>query len=197
MISLITTFVTEKIVAILTVTLVAVAAVPTTLVLTTEHQTDEALQQQAVVLQLAEGQQQIVLVKAVKKAGDDLIVKLQNAETSCNTQVTQVVTTSKINPGKIQSQLAQAKTEIHGSVAPFIAQLQKHEDHFAHLAVITPEDEEDELGQIQLIGITALGGTGTTGVVTVTCGTVVIEIQMVIKVIVIQVPVVVHREGDD
>jgi len=190
MITLITTFVTEKIVAILTVTLVAVAVVPTTLVLTTEHQTTVVLQQQ-------EDQQQVVLIKAVKKAGDNLIVKLQNTESSCTTQVTQLVAASKIAPGKIQSQLAQAKTQIHGSVAPFVAQIQKDEDHFAHLAVITPEDEEDELGQIQLIEITALGGNGTVGVVTVTCQTVVIEIQVVIQVIVIQVPVVVHREGDD
>ncbi|HEY8678549.1 MAG TPA: hypothetical protein VIN39_07950 [Candidatus Dormibacteraeota bacterium] len=192
MITLVTTFITEKIVAIITVSLVAVAVVPTTLVLTTDHGT-------AVVLQQQEDQQQVVLIAAVKKAGDGLIVKLQNAETSCNSQVTQVVTASKVAPGKVQSQLAQAKTQLHGSVAPFIAQIQKDEDHFAHLAVITPEDEEDELGQIQLIGITSLGGTGTTGVVTVTCGTVVIEIQQIIQVIVIQERVgIVHRqEGDD
>ena len=184
MITLITTFVTEKIVAILTVTLVAVAAVPTTLVLTTEHQTTVVLQQQ-------EDQQQVVLIAAVKKAGDDAIVKLQSTESSCNIQVTQLVATSKIAPGRIQSQLAQAKSQIHGSVAPFVAQIQKDEDHFAHLAVITPEDEQDELGQIQVIEITALGGTGTTGVVTITCQTVVIEIQTVIKVIVLEHP------GDD
>lgn len=182
MITLITTFVTEKIVAILTVTLVAVAAVPTTLVLTTEQQTTVVLQQQA-------DQQNVVLISAVKKAGDGLIVKLQNTESSCDTQVIQLVANSKIAPGKIQSKLALAKLQLHGSVAPFIAQIQKEQDRFAHLAVITPEDEQDELGQIQLIEITALGGNGTVGVVTVTCQTVVIEIQTVI--------VVVERGGDD
>ena len=179
MFTLITTFVTEKIVAILTVTLVAVAAVPTTLVLTTEHQTTVILQQQ-------EDQQQVVLITAVKKAGDDLIVRLQNSENSCNAQVTQLVVTSKINPGKVQSQLAQAKLEIHQSVAPFIAQIQKQEDNFAHLAVISPEDEQAELGQIQLIGFTAIGGNGTVGVVTVTCQTVVVEIQLVIHIVVVE-----------
>ncbi len=179
MFTLITAFVTEKIVAILTVTLVVVAAVPTTLVLTTEHQTTVILQQQ-------EDQQQVVLVTAVKKAGDAVILKLQNTESSCNAQVTQLVAASKVAPGKIQSQLAQAKLQLHGSVAPFIAQIQKDEDHFAHLAVITPEDEEDELGQIQLIEITALGGTGTVGVVTVTCQTVVVQIQLVIHIVVVE-----------
>ena len=95
MFTVITTFVTEKIVALLTVSLVAVAAVPTALILTTDEQTQVIVQQQ-------EGQQQIVLVKSVKKAGDDLIVKLQNAEDSCNTQVTGLVTAAKLNPGKIQ-----------------------------------------------------------------------------------------------
>ncbi len=185
MITLITTWITEKIVTVLTVSLVAVAAVPTTLVLTTELQTTVVVQQQ-------QATQQIVLITAVKKAGDDVILKLQTAETSCSTQVTQIVATSKVAPGKVQSQLAQAKTQIHGSVAPFIAQIQKDEDHFAHLSVITPEDEEAELGQIQLISVTALGNSQIVGVVTVTCQSVIVYIQEVIQVVVIT-----HREGYD
>lgn len=182
MITLITAWVTERIVTVLTVTLVAVAAVPTTLVLTTEHQVTVTIQQQG-------DAQKLVLVKTVNKAGDDLILKLQNAESSCNTQVIQVVTTSKVNPGKIQSQLAQAKTEIHASVAPFIAAIQQHEDHFAHLAVISQQDEDDELAQIQQIQLTAFGDGQTTGVVTITCQ---IEIKLVIQVV-----VTVHLEGGD
>ena len=187
MFTVITTFVTEKIVALLTVSLVAVAAVPTALILTTDEHTQVVLQQQ-------EGQQQIVLVKSVKKAGDDLIVKLQNAENSCNTQVTGLVTAAKLNPGKIQSQLAQAKTTIHGSVAPYIAQLKQHEQEFAEKSDLTDEDEQDELAKIHEIEIIALGANGTTGTVTVTCQTVTIQIKLIIQVTVVQLD---KHHGDD
>lgn len=174
MITLITSWVTEKIVAIFTVSLVAVAAVPTTLILTTEHQVTVTVQQQ-------QTQTQVVLIKAVKEAGDDLIVKLQNAEASCNTQVTTVVATAKIDPGKIQSQLARAKTQIHGSVAPLIVAIQKDEDDFAKLSLVTPEDEENELEHLQQIAIIALGdGKTMTGTVTVTCQIVIVEIQVIV-----------------
>ncbi len=190
MITLITAWVTERIVTVVTVTLVAVAAVPTTLVITTEHHVDVVLQQQG-------DAQKVVLIQAVKKAGDSLIVKLQNAESSCTTQVTQLVSTSKVAPGRIQSQLARAKAQLHGSVAPFIAAVQRDEDHIAHLDEISEQDEQDELAQIQLIEITALGNTQTVGVVTINCQTVVVEIKQVIQVIVLQ-PVVVNGgdEGD-
>lgn len=186
--TLITTFVTEKIVVLLTVSLVAVAAVPTALILTTDEQT-------AVVLQQQQGEQQIVLVKSVQKAGDDAIVKLENAENSCNTQITGLVTAAKLNPGKIQSQLAQAKTTIHGSVAPYIAQLKEREQEFAAKTELSDEDEQNELNEIQQIEIIALGGNGTTGTVTVTCQTVTIQIKLVIQVTVVQVER--EHEGDD
>jgi len=179
MITLITAWVTEKIVAIMTISLVAVAAVPTTLVLTTEHQTTVVLQQQ-------EQQQAIVLIATVKKAGNDLIVKLQSAGTDCTNQVTQVVATSKVAPGSIQSQVAQANLQIKGSIAPFIAAAQQEQIRFAKLAVITPEDEESALEHVKLISVTALGAPQTQGVVTITCQTIVIQIQQTIKVIVLQ-----------
>lgn len=189
MITVITTWVTEKIVAIFAVSLVAVAAVPTTLVLTTEHHVTVTLQQQ-------ERQQQVVLVSTVKKTGDDLIVKLQSAEDSCNTQVSNVAST---HAGELQTQLASAKTQIHGSIAPFVAAVRQSEDHFAHLAVITPEDEEQELAHLQVISIMALGNGQTGGVVTVTCGSVVVQIQTVIQIVVIKVvpvPCVPHTQTE-
>jgi len=73
MITIITTWVTEKIVAVITVTVVAVAAVPTTLILTTEHNVTVTVTQQQL-------QTRTVLIQTVKTAGDELIVKLQNAE---------------------------------------------------------------------------------------------------------------------
>jgi ribosomal protein L18 len=161
---------------VLTVTLVSVAAVPTVLVLTTEHQTTVILQQQ-------DKQQQVVLVSAVKKAGDDLIVKLTSAETSCNTQVGQMVAARNVAPGLIQTQLNQAKSQVHASVAPLLTTIQQRKADFAKLAVVTPRDEEDELGQFQQIEILAFGTTKTTGVVTVNCQSVVLTIQQVIVIV--------------
>ena len=189
MFTVITTFVTEKIVALLTVSLVAVAAVPTALILTTDEHT-------AVVLQQQQGEQQIVLVKSVQKAGDDAIVKLQSAEDTCNTQINGLVTAAKLNPGKIQSQLAQAKTTIHGSVAPYIAQLKEREQEFQAKTDLSDEDEQNELNEIQQIEIIALGDNGTTGTVTLTCQTVTVQIKLVIQVTVVQV-VKTEHEGDD
>ncbi len=189
MITLITAWVTEKIVAIMTVSLVAVAAVPTTLVLTTEHQTTVVVQQQ-------EQQQAIVLITAVKKAGDALIVKLQSAGTDCTNQVTQVVATSKVTPGSVQSQVAQAKLQIKGSVAPFIAEAQQEQARVAKLTLITPEDQEIALAHLKLIGVTALGAPQATGVVTITCQTIVIQIQQTIQVIVLQAKIANLKVGD-
>jgi hypothetical protein len=179
--TLITAWVTEKIVAVMTISLVAVAAVPTTLVLTTEHQTTVVLQQQ-------QQQQQIVLIATVKKAGDDLVIKLQSAGTACTNQVTQLVATSKVTPGSVQSQVAQANLQIKGSIAPFIAATQQEQIRFAKMAVITPEDEESELEHLKLISVTALGAPQIVGVVTITCQTVVIEVQQIIEVIVVKEP---------
>lgn len=173
MITLITTWVTEKIVAVFTVTLVAVAAVPTTLVLTTEHQVTVTVQQQV-------QQQRVVVIQTVKKAGDDLIVKLQNAETSCNTQVTQLVSASTVQTANLQTHLVSAKAQIHGSITPFIAAIRQSEERFANLTVLTADDEENELNNLQLISITALGDGQASGVVIVTCQTVVVEIKVIV-----------------
>ena len=133
----------------------------------------------------------LVLIQTVKKSGDDLIVNLQAAGTSCENQVNQLVTTSKVAPGRIQAQLARGKAQIQGSITPFIVQVQKEEDHFAKLAVITPDDVDRALAEIQLIRI---GTPQVAGVVTVTCQTVVLEIKVTIEVIVIKT---IHHEDDD
>src|SRR5207253_8990760 len=113
---------------------------------------------------------------------------------SGKTQVSQLVAGSKGNPGLLQAELAPARTQLHGSVAPFVAAVAKHADHVAHLDEVSGQDEQDELSQIQLIEITALGAGQTAGVVTVTCQTVVVEIKLVIQV---NVTVTVHKSGGE
>jgi hypothetical protein len=197
MFTLLTTWISQRIITVTAVSVLTVAAVPTTLVIVShdDHKTTVA------VVQPVGAQQKVVLVAAVKKAGDAVIAQLNNAESSCNGTVTTTVSTAKVAPGKIQSQLARAKTQIHGSVAPFIAAVQKDEDRFAHLTVVTPQDEENELKEISLIQLTALGDGHTAGTVTITCQTVVITIQETITITITPAPVCpptkTERDDDD
>lgn len=177
---LLTTWISQRIITVTAISVLTVAAVPTTLVIVShdDHNT-------IAIVQPADDKQKLVLVAAVKKAGDAVIVKLNNAESSCATQVTQTVSTSKV-AAKVQSQLAKAKTELRDGTNVFVAAVQKDEDRFAHLAVITPQDEENELAELNLIQIVALGDGHSTGTITITCQTVLITIQETIQITVIQ-----------
>ncbi|GAC1479861.1 MAG: hypothetical protein PVSMB9_03970 [Candidatus Dormibacteria bacterium] len=194
MFTLLTTWISQRIITVTAVSVLTVAAVPTTLVIVSNDDQKTTV----AVVQPVSAQQKVVLVAAVKKAGDSVIAKLNNAESSCGTTVTQTVAASKVAPGKIQSQLAKAHTQLHGSVSPFIAAIQKDEDRFAHLTVVTPQDEENELSEINLIELTALGDGHSTGTITITCQMVVVTIQETIQITVTQVTCPPSRhEGDD
>ncbi|HEV2013088.1 MAG TPA: hypothetical protein VGR77_04295 [Candidatus Dormibacteraeota bacterium] len=181
MFTLLTTWISERIITVTAVSVLTVAAVPTTLIIVShdDHNT-------VAVIQPADAHSKVVLVSAVKKAGDDLITKLNTAETGCGTQVTQTVAASKVAPAKLQTQLVKAKSEIHGSVAPLVAAIKSDEDRFAHLTFMTPQDEENELAQFNSIAIIALGDGHSTGTVTVTCQTVLITITETIQITIIQ-----------
>jgi hypothetical protein len=182
MFTLLLTWVSERIITVTAVSVVAVAAVPTTLVLVSSGDHNNTT---IAVVQPADDHSKAILVGAVKKAGDSLIAKLNTAESGCTTQVTQTVGSSKVAAG-VQKQLTIAKSEIHGSVAPIVAAIKSDEDHFAHLKFVTPQDEENELNDLNLIEVIALGNGHSTGTVTVTCQTVMITIQETIQITVIQ-----------
>jgi hypothetical protein len=178
---LLTTWISERIITVTAVSVLTVAAVPTTLIIVShdDHNT-------VAVIQPADAHSKVVLVSAVKKAGDDLITKLNTAESGCGTQVTQTVAASKVAPAKLQTQLVKAKSQIHGSVAPLVAAIKSDEDRFARLTFMTPQDEENELVQFNTIAIVALGDGHSTGTVTVTCQTVLITITETIQITIIQ-----------
>lgn len=180
MITLITTWVTERIITVITVTLLTVAAVPTTLVLVTQHHGDEDTR--------------VVVIQAVKDEGHRTITLLQNAEASCTSQITTVVTTYQEagTAPKVQTAVTQGTGQVHASVATFILAVQKEEDEIDKITVVTPEIEHTLLDQIHTIQVVALGDGHTVGVVTITCETVVIRIQEVIEIVVIH-----HIEDDD
>jgi len=181
MFTILTAWISERIITVTAVTVLTVAAVPTTLIIVShdDHNT-------VAIIQPADEHSKIVLVSAVKKAGDDLILRLNTAESGCTTQVTQTVAASKLAPAKLQTQLVKAKSQIHGSVAPLVAAIKSDEDRFAHLTFVTPQDEENELAEFNTIAIIALGNGQSTGTITVTCQTVLITITETIQITIIQ-----------
>ena len=180
MFTILTTWISERIITVTAVSVLTVAAVPTTLIIVShdDHNT-------VAMIQPADEHSKVVLVSAVKKAGDDLITKLNATESSCTTRVTHAVTTSKV-AAKVQPQLATAKSQIHGSVAPIVAAVKSDQARFANLKFMTPQDEENELAEFNTIAIIALGDGHSTGTVTVTCQTVLITITETIQITVIQ-----------
>ena len=180
MFTILTTWISERIITVTAVSVLTVAAVPTTLIIVShdDHNT-------VAIVQPADEHSKVVLVSAVKKAGDDVIAKLNTAESGCTTQVTQAVTSSKV-AAKVQPQLATAKSEIHGSVAPIVTAIKADQDRFAHLTFVTPQDEENELEHLKLIQVIALGDGHSSGTVTVTCQTVLITITETIQITIIQ-----------
>jgi hypothetical protein len=180
MFTILTTWISERIITVTAVSVLTVAAVPTTLIIVShdDHNT-------VAVVQPADEHQKVVLVSAVKKAGDAVIAKLNTAENGCTTQVTQAVATSKV-AAKVQPALATAKSQIHGSVLPIVTAIKADEDRFAHLKVVTQQDEDNELAELNTIAIVALGDGHSTGTVTVTCQTVLITITETIQITVVQ-----------
>jgi hypothetical protein len=190
MLTILTTWISERIITVTAVSVLTVAAVPTTLIIVSHDDHNSVA-----VIQPADEHSKVLLVSAVKKAGDDLITKLNASESSCTTQVTKAVSTSSVS-AKLQPQLASAKSEIHGSVAPIVAAIKTDEARFANLKFVTPQDEENELGEFNTIAIIALGDGHSTGTITVTCQTVLITITETIQIIVIQEAPKTTGEGD-
>ena len=180
MLTILTTWISERIITVTAVSVLTVAAVPTTLIIVShdDHNT-------VAVIQPADEHSKVVLVSAVKKAGDDLITKLNTSESSCTTQVTKAVSTSTVS-AKLQPQLTKAKSEIHSSVAPIVAAIKSDENRFAKLKFMTPQDEENELAEFNTIAIIALGDGHSTGTITVTCDTVLVTITETIQITIIQ-----------
>jgi hypothetical protein len=180
MFTVLATWVSQRIITVTAVSVLTVAAVPTTLVIASHD--DHAT---VAVIQPADEHSRMVLISTVKKAGDDVIARLNAAESSCNTQLTQAVSSSKV-ASKVQPALATAKTRLHSSVSPVVAAIKRDQDRFAHLSFVTPQDEENELEHLKLIEVIALGDGQSGGTITITCQTILITIQETIQITIIQ-----------
>ena len=77
MFTILTTWISQRIITVTAVSVLTVAAVPTTLIITShdDHNT-------VAIIQPADEHLKVVLVSAVKKAGDAVIAKLDTAESA-------------------------------------------------------------------------------------------------------------------
>ncbi|TMF60786.1 MAG: hypothetical protein E6I16_05280 [Chloroflexi bacterium] len=194
MLTVLTTWISERIITVIAVTVLTVAAVPTTLVIAShdDHQT-------IAVIQPADEHSKVRLVGAIKKAGDDVIAKLNSTEASCNTQLTQTVSASNV-AAKVQPELATAKSRVHSSVSQIVVAIRAEQERFARLKFVTPQDEDNELEHLKLIEIIALGDGHSAGTISVTCQTVLITITQTIQITIVQTtpaPCPPREERDD
>jgi hypothetical protein len=180
MFTVLASWISQRIITVTAVSVLTVAAVPTTLVIASHD--DHAT---VAVIQPADEHSKMVLISTVKKAGDDVIARLNATESSCNTQLTQAVSSSKV-ASKVQPALATAKTRLHSSVSPVVAAIKRDQDRFAHLSFVTPQDEENELEHLKLVEVIALGDGQSAGTITITCQTILITIQETIQITIIQ-----------
>ena len=194
MLTVLTTWISERIITVIAVTVLTVAAVPTTLVIAShdDHQT-------IAVIQPADEHSKVRLVGAIKKAGDDIIAKLNSTEASCNTELTQTVSASNV-AAKVQPALATAKSRVHSSVSQIVVAIRADQERFARLKFVTPQDEDNELEHLKLIEIIALGDGHSAGTISVTCQTVLITITQTIQITIVQTtpaPCPPREERDD
>jgi hypothetical protein len=181
MFTLLTAWISQRIITVTAVSVLAVAAVPTTLVITSRHDDNSTV----AVIQPVDDRTKALLISEVKTAGDDLIARLTTAEASCSAQLAQTVSTSTVAT-KIQPALAHAKVQLHSSVSPIVATIRSDEDRFQHLRYVSRQDEENELADLDLIAIMALGNSQTPGMVTITCQAVTVTVTQTIQITVIE-----------
>ena len=193
MITTIVTFLTEKIVAVIITTVVVVAAVPT-LIVAINGNTITITTAVASASRQHGDDEHARLVLEVKTAGDNVVVKLNNEEASCDSQIAQLAAVSKLSGTATQAAIDKGKGEFHNSELPLLNEVKADEDEFEHLTTVTSETEQTFLVRISTVQVTALGEDGHSGTLVTVCQTILVEIRTIV-VTVIQPPS--GGEGDD
>jgi hypothetical protein len=136
------------------------------------------------------------IVVEVKATGDNLIVKLNSFESSCDSQIQQLATVSKLSGSATQSALDRGKGEFHTSVQPFINEIRADEDEIQHISVITTETQQAFLARLNSVQVIALGEDGQHGALVTVCQTILVEIRQVIIVVTVNPAPGADRESD-
>ena len=181
MIAPIITFLSEKIVAVVITTVVVVAAVPT-LIVAINGNTITITGTVASESRQHDDQERARIIVEVKNAGNAVIVKLNNEEASCDSQIAQLAGQSKLSATATAAALQKGKDDFHQSVKPFENEIQADEDELEHLTVVTIETEQLFLVRINEVQVIALGEDGQVGALITVCQTIIVVVQQVIVV---------------
>jgi hypothetical protein len=173
------TFLTDKIVAVVITTVVVVAAVPT-LIVAINGNTITITTSVASASRQHDDEERARIIVEVKNAGSAVIVKLNNEEASCDSQIAQLAGQSKLSATATAAALQKGKDGFHKSVKPFENEIQADEDELEHLTVVTTETEQLFLVRINEIQVIALGEDGQVGALITVCQTIIVEIQVIV-----------------
>ncbi len=180
MIATIVTFVTSRIVAVFITTIVVVAAVPSLIVLVHGDTITITTGPVASAARHQDDEERARLIIEVKTAGNDVVVLLNSDEATCDSQIAQLVSVSKLSPAQTTAAIEKGKSEFHTATAQFVREVEADEGEFEHLTVVSTETEQVFLTRFLQVRVKALGEDGTTGVLITTCRTILIEIRTIV-----------------
>jgi cell division protein FtsL len=196
-ITTIVTFLTEKIVAVIITTVVVVAAVPTLIVAIHGNTITITTGPVASASRQHGDDEHARLVLEVKTAGDAVVVKINNEEASCDSQIAQLAAVSRLSGTATQAAIDKGKGEFHNSVLPELNEIKADEDEFDHLNVVTSETEQTFLVRISTLQVTAFGEDGHSGTLVTVCQTILVEIRTIVITVIEQPKPPKGGEGDD
>jgi hypothetical protein len=186
MIAPILTFLSTRIVYVFITTVVVVAAVPTLIVAIHGNTITITSGPVASASRQHGDDERARIIVQVKTAGDDAIVKLTTEEASCDSQIAQLASVSRLSGTATQAAIDKGKGEFHNAELPFVNEIKADEDELAHLSVVTTTTEQTFLVRINTVEVTALGEDGSSGALVTVCQTVLVEIRQIV--VVVQVP---------
>ena len=183
MITAILTFLSTRIVSVVITTVVVVAAVPTLIVAINGNTITITSGPVASSTRRGDDAEKARVIVEVKNAANQVIVKLNNEESTCDSQIAQLAAQSKLSATATAAALQKGKDEFHKSTAPFINEIKTDEDELDHLTVVTTETEQTFLVRINEVQVIALGEDGQVGALITVCQTIIVEIQQIIVIV--------------
>jgi hypothetical protein len=186
------TFLSERIVSVVITTVVVVAAVPTLIVAINGNTITITQGNVASSSRHGDDAEKARVIVEVKNAANQLVLKLNNEESTCDSQISQLAAQSKLSATATAAALQKGKDEFHKSVVPFLNEIKADEDQLDHLTVLTTETEQTFLVRINEVQVIALGEDGHAGALSTVCQTIIVEIQQIT--VIVQSPA--GSEGD-
>ncbi|TME49777.1 MAG: hypothetical protein E6I53_14850 [Chloroflexi bacterium] len=194
MITSLLTFVSTRLVSVIVTTVVVVVTVPVLVIVAIHgHTVTISTSPVASESRKHEDAEKTRIVIEVKNAGNTVIVKLDNEEASCNSQIAALASQSKLSATATAAALKKGHDNFNTSVAIYVNEIKADEDELEHLTVVTTQTEQEFLIRIREIQVIALGDGSHTATLITVCQTILVEIQQVI-VVVQPAP---GAEGDD